>query len=120
MAISPAELDCARDGTTDSFPEVVAIKAATRTSDGAGGYTTAWTTVATVAGMLTIAGAQATEPVVGDRQSASRRYALRVPHDTTVTTKHRAVFSGRTFEIVGVGDSGSLALFRTLDVVELT
>lgn len=120
MTITAAELVCLREGITASWPDTVHITRATRTSDNAGGFTTSWATVATVAGKVQPDLTQPAEPVAGDRQSSVQRWWVRLPHGTDVTTRDRLVVGTRTFEVVGVIGGHSLELFRMTRCIELT
>lgn len=117
--ISASELACLRDGITNTWPETVTISRATRTSDNAGGYTTTWATVATVAGMLVADNTQPQEPVVGDRQNAVQRWMVRLPALTDVNARDRIVIGARTFEVDGVLGGGSYELTRTARCTEV-
>lgn len=113
------ELDALRTDLVAEFDKTVTIQRPTRTTDNAGGFTTTWATVTTVAGLLLVDDTQPGEPVVGDRQSATQRWTVRLPALTDVTAKDRLVIGTRTFEVAGVVGGHSHELVRTARCVEV-
>ncbi len=100
--ITTDELASMRATLTASLPDSCAIQRVSQVSDGAGGYTESWATVATVACRVSPSGRQPEERAIADRLSATVSYTVTLPALTDVTTRDRLVIGGRSFEIQGV------------------
>ena len=88
------------------------IEAQTLVPDGGGGYTTSWTTLATVwAAVEPIGGADVFGP---DANESRVRYRITLRRRTDVTAGMRVRVNARTFAIHAVLDDGARAQFITL------
>jgi len=75
----------------------VQLQALTNTPDGAGGFTTTWTTYATVrASLENISG---TERIFNDRLNAETTVKATIRYNSEVKESDRLVFDGREYQI---------------------
>ena len=85
-----------------SLPDTAQVQRKTLVSDGAGGYTESWSTVATVACRVSPSGRSPEERVIAERLAATSVWTITLPALTDVTVADRIVVGARTFEVVGV------------------
>jgi len=102
MTIPASELIAMREAVEAILPDTCTIKRCSRTADGAGGFTEAWSDVATVKGRLAPAGARPDERAVADRLGVLVEWALTLPALTDVGPGDRVSIGGRTLEVVWV------------------
>lgn len=94
------------------MPEIVTIRRATETPDGAGGTKTVWADVTqppsvldangNLRGRVDPAGGTPEERVIADRITAQTPYTITVAHGADVGSADRLVVAGITYEVVGV------------------
>lgn len=103
-----------------SLPDTATVYRLTRTSDGAGGYTEAWTaTGSAVACRISPAGTGA-EREVAARLAAVAPWVLTLPAATDVTAKDKMVAGGRTFQVLAVLAARSWEISRRVICQEVT
>lgn len=100
--LSTADLDAMRSTLNQSLPDTAQVQRVTRTSDGMGGFTETWATVATVACRVSPSGNTPTEQVAAERVQDHVLWTLTLPAETDVTAADLIVVGSRTFEVVGV------------------
>lgn len=92
--------------------ERVAIQARSRTPDGAGGYSEAWSTVATVwARVRPLSGR---ERLLGEQLEAPRNYRVTIRR-RAVTADHRLLWRGVALNVRFAPLVGSRELYQDLD-----
>lgn len=97
------ELAAMRATVEDALPDTAQVQRRTLVSDGAGGYTESWSTVATVACRVARGGQLPQERVIAERLTTTSIWTLTLPALTDVTAADRIVVASRTFEVVDVG-----------------
>lgn len=80
--------------------EQVTIQQVSETSDGGGGYTSAWSTLATV--WARIQATSGTEPDKADQLQPSIKFIVTTWYRSDVTTKMRIVWGSRTLRIYAI------------------
>lgn len=83
-----------------SLPDSAQVQRRSLTSDGAGGYNEAWSTVATVACRVAPSGQSPQERVIAERLESMSIWTLTVPALTNVRPADRIILGTRTFEVV--------------------
>ncbi len=92
-----------RSTLNGSLPDTATVQRKTLTSDGAGGYTESWGTVATVACRVSPGGQLTQERVIAESLAATSIWTLTLPALTDVRPLDRILVGSRTFEVAGVG-----------------
>ncbi len=87
---------------TATLPDACTISRNTPVSDGAGGWSAAWATVATTVCSIAPTGNQPQERAIAERLTNIVSYTVTLPYDTSLTAKDRIVVGARTFEVAGV------------------
>ena len=98
--LSATEIDAMRSTLDDSLPDTAQVQRRTLTSDGAGGFTESWSTVATVACRVASSGQSPQERVIAERLATASVRTVTLPALTDVRPTDRVVVGGRTFEVV--------------------
>ena len=115
--IAAAMADAATELAQAFHADTVQIqRGTTRVPDGAGGYTEAPNTIATVRGRLDVDQRIGAERDAGGRLVAISTYTVELPKDTDVRASDSLVVNGRTFAITDVKRGGEQDLFLTLGV----
>ncbi len=98
----------------------VSIQAETRTTDGAGGYALAWTTLATVwASVISMSGREAY--AAGHLEGrVTHKVVLRRRDDIAITSDMRLLCGDRAFNVRAVMDDGKENRWTTLLIEEGT
>ena len=104
--LTDEELAGMRETLDLSLPDTALIKRATSVSDGRGGRTQTWTTVATVACRVAPDTTRA-ESLVSGVVVSVQRWMLTFPSETSVRPDDRIVVATRTFEVVDVRSTRS-------------
>lgn len=95
-----SELDAIRTEMNKLLPGTCAIHRPTLTSDGKGGFTTAWGTVtASVACLISSSRNRQENGTLGGRDANAVDYYVMLPAATDVTAQDRLVSGTRTFEV---------------------
>ena len=97
--LTDAELAVLRATQEKAMPETVAILRLTRTSDGAGGWTETWQTVATVRGRIAPYVGGPGEEVRGGALKAYGEYVVTLPQNTDVLQTDRVQISGVQYDV---------------------
>lgn len=100
-----------------ALPDTCQVQRATKASDGAGGFTEVWATVATVACRLSPSGGA--EKIIAEKLSQVNPVTITVPVGTSVQTGDRIVVRGRIFEFQALTDRGAWGIVRKLICVEI-
>ncbi len=100
--LSATDLAAMRSTVDASLPDVAQVQRRTLTSDGAGGYTESWNTVATVACRVAPSGQSPQERVIAERLTATSVWTITLPAETDVRPADRLLVGTRTFEVAGV------------------
>lgn len=82
------------------LPDTAYIQQANRVSDGRGGESVVWQTVATVPCRL--AQNQGREKEQGGKTMPDGSYVITFPHGTNVLTSHRVQINGTQYEVINV------------------
>jgi SPP1 family predicted phage head-tail adaptor len=90
---------CKSNGAS-AFKHRIAFQATTQTSDGAGGFTEQWATVATV--WASIEPARSFEKFVAMQTETHVTHKIMCRYNPLITTAKRALFEGRIFDVTGV------------------
>lgn len=117
--LSAADLAAMRATLTECLPDIAEVQRLTRVSDGMGGFTETWATVATVPCRLAPSGNTPVEQVVAERVTDRVLWTITLPAQTDVTATDRVVVGARTFEVVGVLSPRSNELCTRLVAVEV-
>lgn len=115
--ISAREIaDLARD-VQEVQPTQVAIRRATSASDGLGGVTHTYTTLATVQARVTPLTDAEAERVVGDRVRSGTVWKVAMPAGTQIRTDDRVMFGNVTYAVEAVKRGASVEVERVAFVV---
>ena len=99
--LTDAELEAMQSTSTAALPELADITRSTATSDGRGGNTLVWATVASVPCRVAPDTTRAEGPVA-DVVMSVQRWMLTLPAGTNVLPRDRITVGTRTFEVVNV------------------
>ncbi len=115
-----AELTALRAEQEKALPDTAAIRRLTRTSDGAGGFTSSEATVATVAARIT-ATLGSTERPIAERLGLAEAAVVTLPYGTDVELADRVLINGATWDVVALlSKSWSTALRLIVSRVRTT
>jgi len=109
------DLDKIREEQKKFMSETVYIQRLTRTSDGAGGWTEAWQTVATTKGRLT-PGRSADEVERGGMVAAYGEFVVTLPHDTELRQDDRLQVNSTQYEVKAISDRSEKTALRVIVV----
>ncbi len=98
--LSDADLAAMRSTLNSSLPDTAQVQRKSLTSDGAGGFTETWATVATMACRVAPSGQSPQERVIAERLTAMSTWTVTLPAGTDVQPADRVVVGSRTFEVV--------------------
>ncbi len=96
------------------LPDTVYIQRLARTSDGAGGWTEAWQTIATTKGRIAPSQKQAGETLQGGAMTAYGEYIVTLPHDTELQQDDRLQISGTQYEVKAILERSEKTALRIL------
>ena len=101
MSLTTAELTQMRADIETLLPDTGDIHSITKVSDGQGGDTETW---AELTGDVAcrVDAMKGEEVLANGSIREFHGYMLTVPHDTTITTAHRFIQGGKTFNILSV------------------
>lgn len=116
--IPTAELEAAQATAVGALPDSCDVQRRTVTSDGAGGQTETWTTVATVPCRVAPSGG-ASEGIVANESAGRAGFVVTVPSDTDVRGTDRLVIDDRQLEVVAVL-TRSWEVARRVECVQVT
>jgi SPP1 family predicted phage head-tail adaptor len=110
------DLDKIRAEQNKLMPETVYVQRLTRTSDGAGGWTEAWQTVATTKGRLAPSQRGAGEAERGGAMSAYAEYVATLPSNTELQQADRLQINGTQYEVEAILDRSEKTALRVICV----
>ena len=113
------ELTAMRTTLDGSLPDLADISRSTPTSDGRGGTTLVWATVASVPCRVAPDVAFAGESVVADRVTVTQRWTITLPAGTNVSARDRILIGARTFEVTFVRSARSYEVSCRVTGVEV-
>lgn len=122
LPLSEGELHEMRGEIMQTLPTTADLFQPTRTSDGQGGFTWAYTNVQTVAARLdpeVARGNREAENIVGDRIAEVNRYTLTIPYSTTIDSSWRVRVEAVMYEVMEVQTHHSWSLHKRVRVVEV-
>ena len=108
-----------RTQATQLLPDTCTIQSVSRSSDGAGGWSETWSTLATVACRLDPLKQQAQPDVVAGREAIIVPRQLTVPYDAPIDVDRRVVVGSETYEIRELMDDHSWRVCRRAKVVRV-
>ena len=100
--LSTADLDGMRATVALTLTDTATIQRPSRASDGAGGFTTTWGTVASTSCRVVPAGSSPQEMVFAEKVRPKALFRITLPHDADVRVGDRIVMGSVTYEVVGV------------------
>lgn len=118
MVITTRELAALATDVATVLPSSGQIQRATTSSDGAGGRTRSFSTVATVACRITPHSMDEQELVTNDRFKDKEPFRVAFPAGTDVRLGDRVVVSGRTLSVEAVRSPRSVEVERVTFCVE--
>jgi len=96
--------------------KTVVIERPAQVSDGAGGYTETWSTLATVdGGIVAMSGM---ERMASDRIEATSKWRLLIPYQAGLLESDRVVIDGRNYNVSFVNDVQKKGTWHMLDLGE--
>lgn len=107
-----SDLTKMREEQEKQMPETVYIQRLTRTSDGAGGWSEAWNTIATTKGRIGLTNWQPSEAEIAGRVQNQQKYVITLPADTELTEQDRLQIDGGQFEIIGIARRSEATALR--------
>lgn len=93
-------------------PDSAAVRRASAASDGMGGTTRTWTTVATATCRITPLDQTEAEQVLGDDTRDKQVYRVSLPYGTALTVADRLLINGTTYAVEAVRTNRSLEVER--------
>jgi hypothetical protein len=115
-AFTADELARMRATAQSSMFDSCAVTRLTQASDGAGGQTETWATVATVACRVTPQVIRGRDLDIAERIAMSQQFIITVPAGTNVLVSDRIVSGGVTYEVVSAGAPHTLETGRQVTV----
>jgi len=94
---STSDIDKIRVEQEKLMPETVYVQRLTRTSDGAGGWSESWQTIATTKGR--IAAKSGNENELGGKTTAITTYLITLPSNTELEDDDRLQINGEQYQI---------------------
>jgi SPP1 family predicted phage head-tail adaptor len=95
---STSDLDKIKAEQEKLMPETVYVQRLTRTSDGAGGWSESWQTIATTKGR--IAAKSGDENELGGKTTTITTYLITLPANTELTNTDRLQINGQQYQII--------------------
>lgn len=114
MTLSDSEIMSIRETQKKYLPDTVYIQRLARTSDGAGGWTEVWQTIATTKGRIAPSQKQAGETLQGGAMTAYGEYIVTLPHDTELQQDDRLQISGTQYEVKAILERSEKTALRIL------
>ena len=114
MSLTARELAAMRMAINDLLPETCQVLTVTRTSDGQGGFTEAWGTVATTT--CRVDWKSGIETVQGGAIEPYRRCVITLPYDTTVAEGYRLQVGSDIYAVTSVDNGKSWDACLRVDV----
>lgn len=99
--LTAAELTAIQGIQTAALPATATIRRLTRTSDGGGGYTTAWANVATGVACRAAMRSQPLSLLSANQEAVLADWVVTLPAGTAVQAEDEIVIGGRTLVVIG-------------------
>lgn len=119
LGLAARTLALMRAQATQLLPDTCTIQSVSRSSDGAGGWSETWSTLATVACRLDPLKQQAQPETVAGREALIVPRQLTVPYDAPIDVDRRVVIGSETYEIRELVDDHSWRVCRRAKVVRV-
>jgi head-tail adaptor len=120
MSLSSAEISAMRTAANAILPDTCTIQRVTRASDGMGGYTDTWATLASsVACRLDSESINLREESVQAAIFVVDDYTLYLKNDQDITARDRVVLNSITYEVTVVLSHASYLFARRAKLVKL-
>jgi head-tail adaptor len=122
--IDAGELAGLRDDLARLLPDICIIQRLSSSSDGGGGFTDAWTDLATdvACRIAPVAGGETTSvsrrASVGGRIIAETTHVVTLPYGQAITEADRIVIADATYDVTQVRERGAWELHRRVEVKE--
>lgn len=113
------DIDGMRREAEASLPDTATVARATTVSDGAGGRTETWATVATTRCRVAPGGNLPAERIVADRVKSTVVWSVTLPATVDVRATDRVLVGTRTFEVIGVLAPRSFGVLARVVAVEV-
>ena len=118
--LSDTELDAMRDTLDTSLPELAEIERATKVSDGRGGETLTWTTVASVpCRVAPVLARPPADQVTADLVTNVQKWVLTFPAGTNLAPDDRMIVGARRFNLYAVTAPRSYAVSTRATATEV-
>lgn len=105
--LSANDLTAIKATQNDALPDTCTISRRTLASDGMGGYTETWASLATgVACRLAAALYRPEERSVAEKFAGQTLWTLTLPAGQAITSQDRVVIGSTTYEVVGILSAG--------------
>lgn len=102
-SLSSAEIVAMRLVSDGPLPDVATVRRATESSDGEGGTTQTWSTIATImcrVGVIGATGGQTSEEISGGQIAARSGIIITFQYNADVRSTDKVVVGGRTLEVI--------------------
>ncbi|RLG78457.1 MAG: hypothetical protein DRO14_00540 [Thermoprotei archaeon] len=114
--LTEAEILSMRSVQEEALPSTCTIKRKSLTSDGAGGYTEAWSVIATDVACRIASARRPEERVIAEQMQGKTVWVLTLEADEDISAQDRVELSGSTYEVVGMVSGGAWATARRVIV----
>lgn len=94
--------------------ETVYVQRLSKTSDGAGGYTETWSTVATTKGRIAPSTQSGSEELIGGKISPTAEYVITLPWNADVRHSDQLQITGIQYDVVKVEERTRKTALRVL------
>lgn len=120
--LTTAEITAIRNTETLALPDTCTVSRKTLASDGRGGHSATWASVATnVACRLGRSGSKSgVETIDADALQQQTPWVVTFKHDQDVRNTDRIVIGARTFEVISVEPHGAWTMALRVQCVEVT
>lgn len=118
LGIDTEQLNAMREQVAQLLPDSCTIQQTANTKDGKGGFTEAWTTVATVACRLDPMDKPVQPETTAGREAIKNQRRLTVPWDAPIAVNRRVIIGSETYEIRDLSDDSSWRVARRAIVVK--
>lgn len=119
LGIDTEQLNAMREQVAQLLPDSCTIQQTANTKDGKGGFTEAWTTVATVACRLDPMPRPVQSDTLGGREAILNQRMLTCPYDAPLAVNRRVVIGSETYEIRDLHEDHSWRVSRRAIVTKV-
>lgn len=118
--LTAAQIASMRSTMNAALPDTATVQRKQTVSDGGGGQTASWVTVATTACRFSpVGGGEGGTSTTGGRVAEETTHVVTVPANQDVTETDRLIVNARTFEVTSVRQRGAWELSRRVEVKEV-